>query len=43
MTKEIYKYPYNGKTEDEIKVFLSDKVCEQIIYKNGQFFCTIKV
>ena len=45
MTEEIYKYPYNGRTEDEIKLFLSDKICEQIVevnYKNGQFFCTIK-
>ena len=45
MTKEIYKYPYNSRTEDEIKVFLSDKICEQVVkvnYKNGQIFCTIK-
>ena len=45
MTKEIYKYPYNARTEDEIKVFLSDKICEQVVkvnYKNGQIFCTIK-
>ena len=31
MTKEIYKYPYNARTEDEIKVFLSDKICEQVV------------
>lgn len=45
MTKHIYKYPYNARTEDEIKVFLFDKICEQIVkvnYKNGQLFCTIK-
>lgn len=45
MTKEIYKYPYNARTEDEIKVFLSDKICEQVVkvnYKNGQIFCTVK-
>ena len=45
MTKEIYKYPYNARTEDEIKVFLSDKICEQVVkvnHKNGQIFCTIK-
>jgi hypothetical protein len=45
MTKEIYKYPYNARTEDEIKVFLSDKICEQVVkvnYRNGQIFCTIK-
>ena len=45
MTKEIYKYPYNARTEDEVKVFLSDKICEQVVkvnYKNGQIFCTIK-
>jgi hypothetical protein len=45
MPKEIYKYPYNARTEDEIKVFLSDKICEQVVkvnYKNGQIFCTVK-
>ena len=45
MTKEIQKYPYNARTEDEIKVFLSDKICEQVVkvnYKNGQIFCTVK-
>jgi hypothetical protein len=45
MTKQIYKYPYNAKTEDEIKIFLSDQICEQVMkitYKNGQIFCTIK-
>lgn len=45
MTKEIYKYPYNARKEDEIEVFLSDKICEQVVkvnYKNGQIFCTVK-
>ena len=45
MTKQIYKYPYNAIAEDEIKIFLSDKICEQVVkisYKNGQIFCTIK-
>jgi hypothetical protein len=45
MIKQIYKYPYNARTEDEIKVFLSDRICEQvmkIIYKNGQIFYIIK-
>lgn len=44
-TKEIYRYPYNVRPEDEIKVFLSDVICEQVVkvnYRNGQFFCTIK-
>lgn len=41
MTKEIYKYSYNARTSDEIKVFLSDKICKQVVkvnYKNGQIF-----
>ena len=45
MTKEIFKYPYNARTEDEINVFLSDKICEQVVKvncKNGQIFCTVK-
>jgi hypothetical protein len=45
MKKEVQKYPYNATTEDEIKIFLSDQICEQvvsIIYRNRQFFCTIK-
>jgi hypothetical protein len=45
MTKEIYKYPYNAITEDEIKIFLSDQIWEQVVkitYRNGQIFCTIK-
>ena len=45
MTKEIYKYPYNARTEDEIKIFLSDQICEQVVkitYRNGQIFCTIR-
>ena len=45
MTKQVYKYPYNGRTEDEIKIFLSDQICEQVVkitYRNGQIFCTIK-
>ena len=45
MTKEIYKYPYNVTTEDEIKIFLSDQICEQVVkitHKNGQILCTIK-
>ena len=45
MTKEVYKYPYNGRTEDEIKVFLSDQICEKVVkitYRNGQIFCTIR-
>lgn len=45
MTKEIHKYPYNARTEDEIKIFLSDQICEEIVsitYRNGQIFCTIK-
>ena len=45
MTKEIYKYPYNVRPKDEIKIFLSDQICEQVVkvsYQNGQIFCTIK-
>ena len=47
MTKEVYKYPYNVRKEDEIKVFLSDQICEQVveityININGQIFCTIR-
>ena len=38
MTKEIYKYPYNSRTEDEIKVFLSDKICEQVVKVNYNYF-----
>ena len=45
MKREIHKYPYNGRIEDEIKIFLSDQICEQVVsitYRNRQFFCTIK-
>ena len=45
MTKEVYKYPYNVRIEDEIKVFLSDKICGQFVnitYRNGKIFCIIK-
>ena len=45
MKKEVQKYPYNATTEDEIKIFLSDQICEQVVsitYRNRQFFCTIK-
>ena len=45
MTKEIHKYPYNATTEDEIKVFLSNQICEQVVritYRNGRILCTIK-
>ena len=45
MTQEIYKYPYSARAEDEIKVFLSNKICEQVVkgnYRNCQIFCTIK-
>lgn len=33
MTKEVYKYPYNVRREDEIKVFLSDQIDEQFVKK----------
>ena len=45
MKKEIYKYPYNARIVEETKIFLSDKICEQVVsitYRNGQIFCTIK-
>jgi hypothetical protein len=45
MTKQIYKYPYSALREDEIKIFISDQICEQVMkitYRNGQIFCTIK-
>jgi hypothetical protein len=45
MTKEIHKYPYNATTEDEIKIFLSDQICEEVVritYINGRILCTIK-
>ena len=45
MTQEVFKYPYNARQEDEIKVFLSDIICEQVVKvncRNGQFFCIIK-
>jgi len=45
MTKQIHKYPYNATTEDEIRIFLSDQIYEQVVritYRNGQIFCTIK-
>ena len=29
-TKEIYKYPYNVRPEDEIKVFISDRIYENV-------------
>ena len=32
MTKETYKYPYNVRTEDEIKIFFSDQICEQVSF-----------
>lgn len=45
LTREVYKYPYYAKIEDETKIFLSDEICEKvirIIYRNGQIFCIIK-
>ena len=45
MTKEAYKYPYNVRREDEIKVFISDQIGEQVVkftYRNGQIFCTVR-
>lgn len=45
MKKQIYKYPYNARTEDEIKIFLFDQICEKVVkitYRNGQIFCIIK-
>nr|YP_010283140.1 hypothetical protein MKU15_pgp051 [Nitzschia traheaformis]ULD15904.1 hypothetical protein [Nitzschia traheaformis] len=44
-TEEIYKYPYNARKKDEIKVFLSDQIGDQVVkitYINGKFFCTLK-
>lgn len=44
-SKTIYRYPYNAKPEDDLKVFLSDIICEQVVKvncRNGQFFCIIK-
>jgi hypothetical protein len=43
--KSIQKYPYNAKLGEENKIFLSDKVCDQVVkitYRNGQICCTIK-
>lgn len=43
--REVCKYPYNVRLEDEIKIFLSDTICEEIVkihLKNGQLFFTIK-
>jgi len=45
MKKEIHNYPYNGRIEDEIKIFLSDQICKQLVsitYRNRQVFCTIR-
>ena len=45
MKKQINKYPFNARIEDEIKVFLSDQIGEQVVSitcRNGQFFCLIK-
>ena len=49
MRREISGFPYNVKTEDEFKIFLSDKISDKvseslikIYYKNGTFFCSIK-
>lgn len=35
-TKQIYKYPYNVRPEDDIKVFLSDIICEEANSKNKE-------
>ena len=35
VTKEIYKYPYNVKPEDDLKVFLSEIICEQVVKVSG--------
>lgn len=46
VTKEIYKYPYNVKPEDDLKVFLSEIICEQVVKvncRNGQFFVLLKI
>jgi hypothetical protein len=45
MQKEIQKYPYNATIEDEIKIFLSDQICEQVVRitcRNVQILCTIR-
>jgi len=45
MVREISKYPYSCRSDNELKIFFSDRVCHQIVkvnYKNGQIFCTIK-
>jgi hypothetical protein len=39
MKREIHKYPYNS-TENEIKIFLSDQIGEQVVIitcSNGNF------
>ena len=33
-TKEISKYSYNVRPGDEVKVFLSDLICEQVVKIN---------
>ena len=44
--KEIYKYPYNASPEDDLKMFLSNIICEQVVkvtYRNSQFFVLLKI
>ena len=42
---KIYKYPFNVRPEDDMKVFLYDIICDQVVkisYRNGQIFCIIR-
>ena len=45
MKREIQKYPYNARIEEETKIFFSDLIFKKvgnITDRNGQFFCIIK-
>ena len=43
--KEIYKFPYNGRVEDETEIFLSDLICQCVLKinsRNSEFFYVIR-
>ena len=45
MKKEIYKFPYNARIEDENKKFLSDSISNEIItlnFRTGRIFWELK-
>lgn len=43
MEKQINKYPYNARSDDEIKTFLSDKICDQVVRKKKEIIVSVAI